>query len=754
MGLNGGDAGAGVARGGKECKNVKRIRGGGGGGGGGSGFRSRSRSGPKGVKTEHDVKAKKKIKSTVVVNVVDCKYESVRQVVRIRGWKLVEEEDLDNDEGAAPLHWNIYWIDTSVSSQRVMQLKRYQRINHFPMMSTLARKGGLSKNLTRLYKFFKKEYNFFPRTWVLPREWNSFKKQFTKKRNKTFIVKPDASCQGKGIFLTRTYENVNRQELQVAQRYIHKPLLIENCKFDMRIYVVVTACDPLRIFMFHDGLVRICTNEYVDPCSNNLDNLCMHLTNYSINKHSDAFIFNTDSEDDGVGNKRSLVWFRRWLQDRGEDPAALDARIDDLVIKSLISVQPVLAHTYRSCKIHDRDDVTSCCFEILGFDILIDQKLKPWLIEVNHAPSLTCDTPLDASIKHTLIDRTLSLLNVSASDKRRVRARHSADAKSRLYGVEKSPHLKSTEPDNLNKRMRKKREKNERKQTADGVLRRIYPINEKSKEMYGIEPVCTMNKYAEFLEVASSCFGASATGTSSIRRMDIEMRMGPTSPRVTSPSLFRPASKERDVPKMREHLQQRKYKRTSEADPLETIIMDGKLSPSSYALDHSDETPSCISERGSLSFSDWVEAVDSMVKKTKKKPGRKSGRTRHKPASALTSAIWKSHNKSISLHPSPPRRRISSSGMVKRRANPPKVRTLSIQRFKMDSVDANVIPPSFSVQSRRLAASSNFSSKRDASKRRRQRNGTLKGRNVKYVASKAYSASSSHRGHPSVVHDV
>lgn len=35
------------------------------------------------------------------------------------------------------------------------------------------------------------------------------------------------------------------------------------------------------------------------------------------------------------------------------------------------------------------------CFEILGFDILVDEKLNPWLIEVNHTPSFTCGSPLD-----------------------------------------------------------------------------------------------------------------------------------------------------------------------------------------------------------------------------------------------------------------------------------------------------------------------------------------------------------------------
>lgn len=40
------------------------------------------------------------------------------------------------------------------------------------------------------------------------------------------------------------------------------------------------------------------------------------------------------------------------------------------------------------------------CFEMLGFDVMIDTDLKPWLLEVNLSPSLACDSPIDLKIKH------------------------------------------------------------------------------------------------------------------------------------------------------------------------------------------------------------------------------------------------------------------------------------------------------------------------------------------------------------------
>ena len=61
------------------------------------------------------------------------------------------------------------------------------------------------------------------------------------------------------------------------------------------------------------------------------------------------------------------------------------------------------------------------CFEILGMDVLLDHKLKPYLIEVNHTPSFTTDTPLDKSIKKGLIRDTLLLLNVNGKSKVRIK---------------------------------------------------------------------------------------------------------------------------------------------------------------------------------------------------------------------------------------------------------------------------------------------------------------------------------------------
>lgn len=74
----------------------------------------------------------------------------------------------------------------------------------------------------------------------------------------------------------------------VISKYVHKPHLINGLKYDLRIYVVVTCYDPLKIYIFEDGLVRFATVKY-SSSSKSLKKRHIHLTNYSVNKKADQY---------------------------------------------------------------------------------------------------------------------------------------------------------------------------------------------------------------------------------------------------------------------------------------------------------------------------------------------------------------------------------------------------------------------------------------------------------------------------------
>lgn len=68
-----------------------------------------------------------------------------------------------------------------------------------------------------------------------------------------------------GIFLTRNSDFANSMDRYVVQKYISKPFLIDGLKFDFRIYVLLAGCDPLRIFIYTEGLARFSTEVYEEP---------------------------------------------------------------------------------------------------------------------------------------------------------------------------------------------------------------------------------------------------------------------------------------------------------------------------------------------------------------------------------------------------------------------------------------------------------------------------------------------------------
>lgn len=88
---------------------------------------------------------------------------------------------------------------------------------------------------------------------------------------------------------------------------------MEGLKFDLRVYVLVASVDPLRLFIFNEGLARFATEKYEPPTKDNMEDVCMHLTNYAINKDNPKFVFNENSNDMTKGHKRSLSWFYSYL---------------------------------------------------------------------------------------------------------------------------------------------------------------------------------------------------------------------------------------------------------------------------------------------------------------------------------------------------------------------------------------------------------------------------------------------------------
>ena len=127
-----------------------------------------------------------------------------------------------------------------------------------------------------------------------------------------------------------------------------------------------------------------------------------------MNKHNAAFQENKDALKDDEGSKWSLSAFRRRLKTLGIDDSLIFAKIEDIIIKTIISVEHVVNNAVDMFVPFKSTN----CFELFGFDILIDSKLEPWLLEVNLTPAMSCDSPLDQKVKSNCIADLLSLAGV------------------------------------------------------------------------------------------------------------------------------------------------------------------------------------------------------------------------------------------------------------------------------------------------------------------------------------------------------
>ena len=287
------------------------------------------------------------------------------------------------------------------------KMNKFQRYNHFPVAWQLGRKDNLYTNYVKMQKRFPNEYNFMPENFILPRDKEivveKLKEYNVFDRENIYIVKPVASSRGRGVrILTDVTTLPNRGMLE---KYIYNPHLINKKKYDLRLYLLVTGFNPLKIYLYENGLVRFCSENYdIDP--DKLNNNYVHITNFSVNKAISKIKSGHEDEIDFT-TKWSIFALKGYFLEKKLDFSPVWRRIKDIMIKLIISVFDLAIPSLKQFKLNSTN-----LFELYGVDILLDEKLKPWLLECNLNPSLSCDTEVDLKVKSKLITDVLNIIGL------------------------------------------------------------------------------------------------------------------------------------------------------------------------------------------------------------------------------------------------------------------------------------------------------------------------------------------------------
>lgn len=285
-----------------------------------------------------------------------------------QGWVETAGDDWD-------LRWTFDVSDEAIFGSATPD----QRINHFPGTITLHSKD-------ELYFFLKRAadrvgaragvYDFFPRTFSMPGEYDEWRSAADNEPDTIWIVKPKRLMGGQGVRVLTDLDSVERHPHWIVQEYLADPFLLPDYPFKhiLRLYVLVTSLDPLVAYLYGDGLAKFTSLPFGRSAAELADPV-RHVTNNVVQQTNTTVIDPIRCLD--------LNDYGKKLREAGHDPEPIWANIRRLLAQTLIAHrQPMLTLTERI----SANPIG--CFELLGFDVMLDAALKPWIIECNMSPAL------------------------------------------------------------------------------------------------------------------------------------------------------------------------------------------------------------------------------------------------------------------------------------------------------------------------------------------------------------------------------
>ncbi|GFR40319.1 hypothetical protein Agub_g857 [Astrephomene gubernaculifera] len=361
--------------------------------------------------------------------------------------------------------WIVQWGGI-LDAASLAKLHCFQRVNHFPGTWELGHKGHLYRNVYNARRRARgpaaEAFDIVPRFYIMPRDYEEFRSDSERFPDRLYIQKPTNSSRGRGIRMVTRPDAISRDCKDVlVQHYIANPLLLNGFKFDMRVYAAATCLDPLRLYVFPDGLARLATEPYSADRAQ-LSKRCVHLTNYSVNKKSTKFVKAAQQQQQGggeeggaassggtaapaggggggggpasecEGSKWSLSGLRAYLEARGMGPgwAMVWRQVCDIIAAAVIAAEPRMNTDFKM-KVPHRNN----CFEVWGFDIMLTDSYRAWLIEANTCPSLAADSALDMRVKCGMVSELMHLLGVVPYDVEVYEKTAEAKRQARLTGL-------------------------------------------------------------------------------------------------------------------------------------------------------------------------------------------------------------------------------------------------------------------------------------------------------------------------------
>lgn len=330
----------------------------------------------------------------------DPELSLVVQRLERAGWEVTDQEG-----------WDLLWTAGEPTSDQLAGRTENSWVNHLPGIGVITRKDRLWLT-TEHHRFLlaRRGYEFpqtVPTTYLMPPGWAQLQAAAQQDPGSAWIQKPRASARGVGISVLDDAANADSGPNWLVQRYV-RPHLLDGRKYSLRWYVLIASLDPLRAYVFDDGFAKLASHPFSG--AERSDRLA-HLTNPDVQAANPDLAVSADNLTHGG--------YARRLQDDGTDSDALFRDIRRLLGFVVAAAREPLSRAAWA----GAGAGPAGHFELLGFDILIDEDLRPWVAEVNLGPSLTVEAGAgranaeETSVKTRLVDSVLVRVGLVARDR-------------------------------------------------------------------------------------------------------------------------------------------------------------------------------------------------------------------------------------------------------------------------------------------------------------------------------------------------
>ncbi|BDA46895.1 probable tubulin polyglutamylase ttll6 [Coccomyxa sp. Obi] len=298
-----------------------------------------------------------------------------------------------------PDQWDVYWANRRACLKALPHTRPGQKVSCMPGITALSDKRRLIETLTSAYG--DGAFTILPRTFLLPElywDWRLWIQGHMEGDGEKLWVLKENAHRGQGVIVLPEKEAMARAIsvrgrdgtllYEMAQAYISKQLTVAGRKFYLRVWVVVSKAEPVRVYLFNGGVLPFGSLKDEGAAAGKDDGTCSADAHRHGNQQHDA-------GDDLIVNLwrnrgEAVIWsvddFRQHLGEVSGSSAAFDrlwAAIQHKIGLTFAAAQPELSEAARQ-----HPSPQGVAFEVLGVDFLVDSDLRPWLLEVNAVPSM------------------------------------------------------------------------------------------------------------------------------------------------------------------------------------------------------------------------------------------------------------------------------------------------------------------------------------------------------------------------------